>query len=568
MKTLATLLFLLSGSVFASTPPGGTWQAVSATTAYAPLTSTAIAAFWPSTRTTFTFPAPWNTTGVRITLPSDCPSSDNCIMNLGYAYWANMSNSAGSPYMYIFVGRNADGGVNGVGIYKYNKDRDIVTYEGAMTINTSNSGEGWFFSRNDPDTIIMAPPGKVGTTLQSYNVVTGQTNNLFSLSNWTNIPTVGASTGAMFGQCSANLYDTIYACTLADASFTAMGCMTYNTKSQEFRFFQQASPGGFDECAISPDGRYLLVDEVTPQTCSSGCDEDTIVYDLQEPGRSYIINNKYGGGGHYAIGYGWYVQSDNWNLSNSAVRLFDFSDPHGSKSGKDIIEIPYANICPGGTCYASIPQHPSWLNAKPGSEMPVSDQYVCDSSAGTSSDTPVPFGNQISCYYTSGGVAQANQKVLLVAPTMMNTAKIGGCGSSSYDLQPKANIDYTGHYVIWAANLDSSTNCQVMLVKLPISQFSNPPPDVTPPQASILTPAPAATVSGTESLTAAAWDNISLNGVQWYVDGAKVGSVITSAPYTYSLSITSLASGPHTISAMAIDSAGNESSLSTIVVVK
>ncbi|HKT30874.1 MAG TPA: hypothetical protein VJS89_00100, partial [Gammaproteobacteria bacterium] len=105
---LALMLVLVAGlGLFASqasvadTFPGGFLELDDTSVARPNLTAAQIAAFMPS-RGVFTFPAPYNTQGIRVTNASDCGGQD-CV-DLIYSYWNNINNSAGSNLMYIFVG--------------------------------------------------------------------------------------------------------------------------------------------------------------------------------------------------------------------------------------------------------------------------------------------------------------------------------------------------------------------------------------------------------------------------------------------------------------------------------
>jgi hypothetical protein len=81
--------------------------------------------------------------------------------------------------------------------------------------------------------------------------------------------------------------------------------------------------------------------------------------------------------------------------------------------------------------------------------------------------------------------------------------------------------------------------------------------DTTPPTVSITAPASGATVASTTTVTANASDNGSVAGVQFRVDGANVGAEDTTAPYSVSWDTFSSGNGPHTLSAVARDGAGN-----------
>src|SRR5207245_2538038 len=83
------------------------------------------------------------------------------------------------------------------------------------------------------------------------------------------------------------------------------------------------------------------------------------------------------------------------------------------------------------------------------------------------------------------------------------------------------------------------------------------PPDTTPPTVSITAPAAGSTVSGTVTVSASATDNVGVVGVQFKLDGANLGAEVTAAPYSLSWNTTLVASGSHSLTAMARDAAGN-----------
>jgi fibronectin type 3 domain-containing protein len=84
-----------------------------------------------------------------------------------------------------------------------------------------------------------------------------------------------------------------------------------------------------------------------------------------------------------------------------------------------------------------------------------------------------------------------------------------------------------------------------------------PPPDTQAPTVSLIAPVAGATVTGTVRLAATAADNVGVAGVQFRVDGANAGSEDASAPYEYDWNTLSAAAGPHTLTAVARDDAGN-----------
>src|SRR6266853_1651574 len=58
-----------------------------------------------------------------------------------------------------------------------------------------------------------------------------------------------------------------------------------------------------------------------------------------------------------------------------------------------------------------------------------------------------------------------------------------------------------------------------------------PPPDTTPPVVNLASPAPGATVFNQVSVSAVASDNVGISGVQFLLDGAPLGTEVTTSPY-------------------------------------
>ena len=92
-----------------------------------------------------------------------------------------------------------------------------------------------------------------------------------------------------------------------------------------------------------------------------------------------------------------------------------------------------------------------------------------------------------------------------------------------------------------------------------------PPPDTTPPTVTITSPASGATVSGTITVTATASDDRGVAGVQFRLDGAG-GAEDTVAPYSISWDTTTAVNGSHTITAIARDAAGNQTTSAPVTV--
>jgi chitodextrinase len=80
------------------------------------------------------------------------------------------------------------------------------------------------------------------------------------------------------------------------------------------------------------------------------------------------------------------------------------------------------------------------------------------------------------------------------------------------------------------------------------------PPDAVDPTAQLTAPAANSTVSGTVALTANATDNVGVTRVEFFLNGALVGTD-TSAPYSVNLDSKAQPNGTHTLSVRAYDAA-------------
>jgi hypothetical protein len=95
--------------------------------------------------------------------------------------------------------------------------------------------------------------------------------------------------------------------------------------------------------------------------------------------------------------------------------------------------------------------------------------------------------------------------------------------------------------------------------------ISNGVPDLVPPTVSITSPANGAVITKAVALSANATDNVLVVSVQFFIDGAPFAALDKAAPYTRNIPKGTLAPGPHTLSAVASDTAGNTSTASVTV---
>jgi hypothetical protein len=420
--------------------PGGFMENGMDTVVRSRLDSSQIAAFMPQ-RGLFTFPAPYNTQGVRITNASDCQGSD-CVSYIGYSYWRNTNNHVGSDSMLIFIGLDKSKGGTGPTLFSYNKINDKVRNLGPLFDASStfrwNSGEGWYFSAVLPSKLYITG----GTALIRYDVITRVFDTIFDVRNF-----FGAD--KYIWQCHTSNNDRMHSFALRknDSTYAYLGSGVYDELLDSMYYFPAI--GDYDECQVDKSGKWLLIKE----NVDSLYGEDNVIINL-ETGEQRVLLDQDGAAGHSDNGYGYMVAADNWGVVGD-TKLWRFSD-HPFKWTRVMRGRNWSDFSNCG--YAS--WHMSWANAKDTLEIPVNKQYVVVSAA---SENGCPRCDEISAFRLDTSL-----DVLVIAPTMTDYHKTGGSGDMlpGYSKMPKGNVDITGKYFIWSSNIGSD-RLDVFIAKIP-----------------------------------------------------------------------------------------------------
>lgn len=127
----------------------------------------------------------------------------------------------------------------------------------------------------------------------------------------------------------------------------------------------------------------------------------------------------------------------------------------------------------------------------------------------------------------------------------------------AWDTSPVAN----GSHVLTAVARDAFGNSATSS-SVTITVYN----DFLPPTVSLSNPADGATVSGTLAVTAEASDNTAVIGVQLKLDGANLGAELTAPPYSMNWDTTAASNGSHTLTAIARDAAGNQTTSTPITI--
>ena len=433
------------------TGSGGFLEKAGSQTYRARLTATQISALLPpnGARGKFTFPAPYNTQGIRLTNASDCASAQDCVWYVGYSYWRNMNDDVGSDTIYILLGFDRNRGGVGPSVIAYNKTTDQVQNLGALFAPDSQysyfTAEGWYFSATMPSRIYAFLPG--GTTLRRYDIFTHQFESApaMDLSQCAR-PTICPTNAAFIYQPHSSDDDTAHSATVQDANFQRLGCVAF--RAGGFTYVPTRVGYTLDECHIDKQGRWLMVLEVRS---SDGALDNRIV-DLATSMVTTVADVE-GGLGHLDMGFGYAVGADNYNPLPNASILMKFPLASTQRPVGPVVhynkrwDIAAANHVAHGNAVAG---------------RSPEEQYACGSNASRVAD----MADEIVCFSLNANRnTDGSLDVLVVAPVMTDLNASGGSGGD-YEKMPKGNLDVTGRYFLWTTNLGGN-RLDAFLVKVP-----------------------------------------------------------------------------------------------------
>jgi hypothetical protein len=464
LKRAGFVLGFAAAFLFHSVPagaqsfPGGIIERADNAAVRPRLTRAQIQSFLPAERGKFKFPAPYNTEGIRVTTAADCGGKD-CVSYVGYSYWMNINNHAGSDTMLIFLGLDRRLGGTGPTLFSYNKVSDEVKTLGPLFDPSSpfswHHGGGWYFSATQPTKLYVYIDGP---QLYRYDVAAKTFQTVFDVA-----ARFGADKDATQMHSSAD--DRMHSATLrckkagcADGAHTAakademMGCLVYNEPARRFSYYPRK--GKFDECQIDKSGRWLvLLEDVDGQYPD---EVDNLIIDLQTGAERTLLYNQekirgtsYGRVAHIDMGYGYMIGTDAAHSRPHAKLLYRFDQ----EPLQGVLQY-YAR-----DWSQPAPNHMTHLNARP--DLPPEQQYACGSDA---SREDKKRADDIVCFRLDGSL-----DALVVAPVMTDADAPGKC--DDYCKQPKGNLDVTGRYFIWTSNAGGN-RMDAFIVKVPAQLLS------------------------------------------------------------------------------------------------
>ncbi|PYR63838.1 MAG: hypothetical protein DMF91_02215 [Acidobacteria bacterium] len=434
-------------------PPatGGFIEAATSTAVRPLLSSSQIQSLLPA-RGAFVFPAPYLTQGIRITNATDCGGTD-CVDYVGYSYWRNMNNHAGSVTMYVFVTLDRARGGGGPTLLATSTVTKIGPLFAASSALSWATGEGWYFSATRPTALYLND----GPSLKRFDVLSKMFETVFDV---TTQPAL-FGTNRIIWQVHSSSDDRVHSATLKDGStYADLGCFAYQEDIRRFSYYPiRTTPDAYDECQIDKSGRWLLIKE----NVDGQFGEDNRIIDLSTGIETTLLDQN-GAAGHSDNGFGYMVAADNWDSHPNAIKLWTFGQ--SPLTGRLVYHSMDWNV--------SAPNHVSHANAKAG--VVPAQQYVCGSAANR---TNTNRANEISCFQLDGSL-----RVLIVAPVMTDLNAAGG--GDDYSKMPKGNIDITGQYFIWTTNMGGN-RLDAFLVRVP-SQILTGTPIAVPTNLRIVRP--------------------------------------------------------------------------------
>ena len=474
-----------SGSITkaqSSLAPGGFLESASSTTVRPQLSASQVAQFLPG-RGRFTFPAPYNTEGVRLTNASDCAGGTDCVNSVGYSFWRNINNHVNSSTMLIVITPDKNRGGAGPSLFSYDKVTGATQNLGPLFPPSSpfsyHHGEGWYFSATQPYTLYVND----GPRMLRYDVINRTFSTVFDAS-------LHFGPNRYIWSMHSSDNDTVHSFTLRDTNtYDMLGCGAYRETDLRVFFFPKVND--FDECQVDKSGQFVLIKD----NIDGVAGEDNVLEDLQTGTRRILLDQD-GAAGHSDNGHGWLVAEDNWSSLPGAVRLFRLDLATGYPAHGRLVDV--------GSGWGGV-SHIAFSDAQAGT--PISDQMACRSGSG-----PNARQNELYCFRLDGSL-----QALVVAPSMTDMNASGG--GDSYTKLPKANLDVTGEYMVWSSNMGGGRN-DAFLVRVPKHLLglsaTNPTPTPTPTPTP---PPPPPPTSPTPSGTAVLWTsavNVTLtaNGLQ------------------------------------------------------
>jgi hypothetical protein len=178
-------------------------------------------------------------------------------------------------------------------------------------------------------------------------------------------------------------------------------------------------------------------------------------------------------------------------------------------------------------------------------------------------------GTGTSALSTTGSLTTTVNNALLVAANIVQTTTTGPGSGFTSRMITTPNGDIVEDRILTSTGVYSASAPLVpgmWVMQMVAFASAGGTADTGPPTVAVTAPAAGTSLAGTVTLAASASDDVAVAGVQFKVDGALVGSEVTTTPYFVSWNTTTVADGAHVVTAVARDAAGNMTISSAISV--
>jgi len=197
------------------------------------------------------------------------------------------------------------------------------------------------------------------------------------------------------------------------------------------------------------------------------------------------------------------------------------------------------------------------------SNTPVAPS-VADTTPPTVSLTAPVNGSQVSGTSVTVSAAASDNVGVASVQFQLDGLNLGAEDTASpYSLQWDSTRTANGSHTITALARDAAGN---QAASSPFSVTVSNVPDSTAPTVALPAPADGSTVSGTVAVNATASDDVGVVGVQFLLDGDPLGAEDTTSPYSLNWNTNTTTNGPHVLSAIARDGAGNTANAANVSV--
>jgi GH18 family chitinase/lysophospholipase L1-like esterase len=204
---------------------------------------------------------------------------------------------------------------------------------------------------------------------------------------------------------------------------------------------------------------------------------------------------------------------------------------------------------------------PAWALSKATSQSPI---VVVDMATGFNMSTMYEDA-PTNVHPNDAGSQFMAAKILPALEAMLSGDNIGTeVTASPYTISYNTAQQGNGGYTLSATARDAAGNTASASIGVTISNT----PDTQAPTIVLNGPVDGTTVSGTQTISATASDNVGVVGVQFKLNGTNLGAEVTAAPYNLQWNTLNQVNGTYTLTATARDAAANSTTVQVSVIVR